>query len=185
MQTKLDSAVHADSWIYTHKGIKFWPLDPIPEEVDIEDIAHALSMKCRYGGHASKFYSVAQHSVHVSEIVAPEHAMWGLLHDASEAYLPDVPRPVKPHIPGFRDMEANVMKAVAEKFGLTGEEPAEVKAADHGILYDEMVVLMPAANLVHPSHSARKPLLKKLVPWDHMTAKRNFLNRFKKLGGEV
>lgn len=186
MQTKLDSAVHADSWIYTHKGIKFWPLDPISHEVDIEDIAHALSMKCRYGGHCSKFYSVAQHSVHVSEIVPPEHAMWGLLHDASEAYLPDVARPIKPYLVGFKDMEAAVMKAVAEKFGLPGDEPAVVKAADTAMLYDEMALLMPAANLAEtPFVGTKQKTLNKLRPWDQATAKTCFLKRFKQLGGEV
>jgi 5'-deoxynucleotidase YfbR-like HD superfamily hydrolase len=183
MQTKLKVAVEADSWIYTHKGIRFWPLDPIAEEVDIEDIAHALSMKCRYGGHCAKFYSVAQHSVHVSELVAPEHAMWGLLHDASEAYLPDVARPIKPYLSGFKYFEAAVMRAVAEKFGLPGEEPEEVKAADHAILFDEMELLMPAANLVRAPTKQRT--LNRLRPWDQKTAKGRFLQRFKQLGGKV
>ncbi|MFN9113590.1 MAG: phosphohydrolase, partial [Bacteroidota bacterium] len=70
-------------WIQTFSGIAFWPLDPKPEHVRIADIAHALSMKCRYNGHTRKFYSVAEHSVLVSRHVPEEDALWALLHDAS------------------------------------------------------------------------------------------------------
>ena len=68
---------------------------PNPDDIRIEDIAHALSNQCRFAGHAREFYSVAEHSVHVSQLCLPEHALWGLLHDASEAYLVDLPRPLK------------------------------------------------------------------------------------------
>lgn len=71
----------------TFSGALYWPMDPRPEDVNILDIAHSLSMQCRYTGHVSKFYSVAEHSVHVSNIVPKELAMCGLLHDATEAYL--------------------------------------------------------------------------------------------------
>jgi uncharacterized protein len=82
-------------WIQTYTGKQFWPLSPLPEDIVIEDIAHALSMQCRFGGHVRTFYSVAQHSVHVSLLVEPQYALWGLLHDAAEAYLVDLPRPIK------------------------------------------------------------------------------------------
>lgn len=64
-------------WIQTFTGRRFWPLDPRPEDVCIEDIAHALSLKCRFGGHCTRFYSVAEHSVHVSNYVPAEFALWG------------------------------------------------------------------------------------------------------------
>src|ERR1019366_9954250 len=83
-----------DGAIRTYSGVRFKPLDPDPA-VGISDIAHALANQCRFGGHSSAFYSVAQHSVRVSEICAAEDALWGLLHDASEAYLVDVPAPLK------------------------------------------------------------------------------------------
>jgi hypothetical protein len=78
------------SWIQTVSGRQFWPLAPKAEDVDIGDIAHALAMKCRYSGHTQKFYSVAEHSVHISLALLrdgwnPTTALWGLLHDAAEA----------------------------------------------------------------------------------------------------
>lgn len=71
-------------WMQTYTGRRFWPLDPVAGDIEIMDIAHALSNQCRYAGHTRFHYSVAQHSVQVSENVAPEHALWGLLHDAPD-----------------------------------------------------------------------------------------------------
>jgi hypothetical protein len=88
-------------WIQTYSGRQFWPLDPRVEDVHLEDIAHALSNVCRYTGHVREFYSVAEHSVHVSWSCEPEDALWGLLHDASEAYLADMARPVKQNMPVY------------------------------------------------------------------------------------
>lgn len=82
-------------WIQTFSGKKFFPLEPEKNEYDIHDIAHALSLKCRFGGHCQRFYSVAEHCVRVADIVAPESKLWALLHDAAEAYLPDVCQPIK------------------------------------------------------------------------------------------
>jgi hypothetical protein len=82
-------------WMQTFTGRAFYPLDPRPEDIDPVDIAHALSLICRYGGHSSRFYSVAEHCVLMSHAVAPEHALWALLHDATEAYLGDMIRPLK------------------------------------------------------------------------------------------
>lgn len=130
-------------WIQLRSGRRFYPLDPRPNEISIFDIAHSLSMKCRYGGHCSRFYSVAEHSVLVSENVPAEHALWGLLHDAGEAYLADVPKPVKPSLPGWKQLEAEVMAAVCARFKLPEEEPPEVKQVDFAILADEKEALMP------------------------------------------
>lgn len=129
-------------WIQTYCGNRFWPLDPRPEEVHIMDIAHALSMKCRYNGHAKRFYSVAEHSVLVSQHVPPEHALWGLLHDAEEAYLPDIPRPVKKHLPFWKDISDPVQRAVCEAYNLPPNEPPVVKEIDYAICADEKLVLM-------------------------------------------
>ena len=94
-------------WIQTHLGIQFIVLEPRFENIHIGDIAHALSMNCRFNGHCKDFYSVAEHSVHVSRILDddPNLALWGLLHDASEAYITDLPRPVKNAMPQFEEIE--------------------------------------------------------------------------------
>lgn len=89
-----DANIRSD-WMQTYTGRVFWPLEPRPEDVDIVDIAHALANLCRYGGHSKVFYSVAHHSVLVSQIVPPADALWGLMHDSAEAYVIDLIRPIK------------------------------------------------------------------------------------------
>lgn len=129
-------------WMQTFTGQAFYPLDPRPEEVDPRDIAHALSMICRYGGHTNRFYSVAEHCVLMSYAVAPENALWALLHDATEAYVVDLIRPIKRFMPDYRVMEAGVALAICEHFGIPAECPAEVKEADSRILLDEREVML-------------------------------------------
>ena len=129
-------------WIQTFTGVCFWPLDPRPEEIHLMDLAHALSMICRYAGHTRDFYSVAEHCVLVSQHVAPKHALWGLLHDAGEAYTADIPRPLKRHLNEWQPIEARIMAAVCERFGLAPEEPDEVKHIDLAITADERAELM-------------------------------------------
>ena len=133
-----------NSWVQTYTGRKFWPLNPEASDVCIEDIAHALSMKCRFSGHTTHFYSIAEHSIHVSALLEDTgFELWGLLHDASEAYLPDVASPIKDSIIGFRKLEHNVMIEVARAFGLWPPgEPAEVKIADRSMLQCEHLQAM-------------------------------------------
>lgn len=137
----------AGDFMQTATGRKFWPLSPRADEVFIEDIAHSLALQCRYAGHCLRFYSVAEHSVliarHLAAKCAPEVALWGLLHDASEAYLVDVPRPVKPYLAGYKEAEARVMAVVAERFGLQQTMPPEVHEADDRIIADELANLVP------------------------------------------
>jgi hypothetical protein len=129
---------------------QFWPLDPRSAEIELVDIAHALSMQCRYAGHCLRFYSVAEHCVHVATWLmqqgySADSALKGLLHDATEAYLVDVPRPVKPFLPGYREAEAKLWSVVCEWAELTDAMPAEVHAADNAILVDEMAQNMGPA----------------------------------------
>jgi hypothetical protein len=133
----------ANGWIATFTGRKFWPCDPQPEDICIEDVAHALSMLCRYTGHVREFYSVAQHSYMVSQIVPLEDAKWGLLHDASEAYLNDISRPVKPALSNYRELEETLMKMVAERFGLPWPIPDSIHHADKVMLATERRDLLP------------------------------------------
>jgi hypothetical protein len=171
-------------WLQTYSGRKFYPLDPRPEDVAIEDIAHALANTCRYAGHSLCFYSVAEHAVQVSLHVPPQHALWGLLHDAAEAYTADIPRPLKPFLFGWKEIEARVMRAVCDHFGLPHAEPPEVKAVDAGILADEKFAVMedgPAWGSIGAPIGAE---IRGLSP---MEAKIAFLARFHALtrGGAV
>lgn len=129
-------------WIQTFTGRQFWPMDPRAEDIFAIDIAHALSNLCRYSGHCERFYSVAEHSIVVSNHVPAEHALWGLLHDASEAYLVDVPRPLKPFLSGYREAEARIMLAICERFGISADMPKEVSDIDYRILTDERMANM-------------------------------------------
>lgn len=130
------------SWLQTYTGLQFYPMDPDPGAVEIADIARALSMQCRYNGHVSEFYSVAEHCVLVSRLVPAEDALWGLLHDATEAYVGDMIRPLKNHMPAYREAEARVMAAISERFGLKGAMPLSVKEADNRVLLDEKARLL-------------------------------------------
>lgn len=137
------------AWLQTYTGRQFWPLRPRGEDIDLLDIAHALSNQCRFAGHTRSFYSVAEHSVYVSRIVPPEWAAVGLLHDASEAYLMDVPRPIKGHLGGYREMEEALMWTVCARFNLTGNPAAwaAVKYADNAMLAaerDQVMGIAPA-----------------------------------------
>jgi len=116
--------------IKTYSGKWFDFLNPDPRSIVIEDIAHALSMICRFTGQSSVFYSVSQHSVLVSRLVPKGFEICGLLHDASEAYMGDLVKPLKGIIPRYREIEEVVMRAVAKSFGLDYPFPPEVKKAD-------------------------------------------------------
>lgn len=131
----------------TYTGRRFYPLDPRPEDIHPEDIAHALSMLCRFGGHVVRFYSVAEHCLHVASALAPEHQLAGLLHDATEAYVQDLVRPVKHQLLSYMALEDTVALAIAERFGLDPVMPPEVKVADNRVLLDERrAVMCPTAD---------------------------------------
>src|SRR3990167_1330499 len=127
-------------WTQTFSGVQFWPLDPRPEEIRIEDIAHSLARQCRFAGHVKvDHYSVADHSVRVSYACDPADALWGCAHDFSEAYLVDVPRPLKrcPEFAFYREAERRMMLAICERFDLSPEEPESVRRADAVLLMTE------------------------------------------------
>lgn len=171
-------------WIQTYTGRQFWPLDPRPEEIFIEDIAHALSMQCRFGGHVKAFYSVAQHSVEVSNVVLRTHGLWGLLHDASEAYLVDLPRPLK-HFGDlgkwYKFAESALMVAIAERFGLQWPMPTEVEMADDCVLAAEKRDLL--APEPAPWAQLPQPWPEKIKARSAATSERLFLARFRYFGG--
>lgn len=129
-------------WMQTFTGNKFWPLDPRPDEIDIVDIAHALSLQSRFAGHCKFHYSVAQHSLYVVQLST--HKIEALLHDAAEAYLVDLPRPVKyqSDMAAYLVAEDRICKAIAIKFGLIYPWPSDVKIADNHLLTYEHMELM-------------------------------------------
>src|SRR5690348_7800105 len=135
------------SWIETYRGKKFYLLEPTPESILIEDIAHALSQQCRFTGHTRKFYSIAEHSVHVSLLCGLDKrvCLAGLLHDASEAYIADLSRPVKyetPVGPAYFEVENRIMQAIATKFDFEWPMNPKVKTADEIMLHTEKDQLM-------------------------------------------
>lgn len=179
MNTAIKIEEREGLYITTYNGVKFWPLDPRVNEIDIEDIAHSLSMLCRFNGHIKSFYSVAQHSVLVSEVCSEENKLYGLLHDASEAYLSDLPSPIKHSMPFFKKVENNLQKFVCEKFGLPNEEPEEVKKADIIVRVTEMRDLRKDGIITY--NKDYKPLVKKITPWTQEMSKRAFLEAFELL----
>lgn len=145
------------------------------EDVRLPDIAHALALINRYTGHSMVPYSVAQHSVIVSKLVPEEHALWGLLHDASEAYLGDVARPLKVMLPSYVELEHHVQQVIAQVFGLRWPIPAEVKKADNRALIYEKRSLM---SVDHDWGIEAEPVGGALSPYCWQQAKKMFEDRF-------
>lgn len=129
-------------WIQTYRGRQFYPLRPRLDDIDIDDIAHALSLQCRFNGHCRVFYCVAEHSVRVMRLLQQQDhdgdiVLWGLLHDAAEAYLSDLPRPLKMMMPQFGQTEDVLLRAIIEHMGLTWPMPEAVRIADDMLLVTE------------------------------------------------
>lgn len=129
--------------IRTVSGIYINVFEPTPEMICIEDIAHALSYQCRFGGHLPKFYSVAQHSLNCSYLIDEPHLkLEALLHDASEAYLLDIPSLIKKNLTNYKEIEDRLMMVIFEKFGLTYPIHERVKEVDAIMLQLEWDCLM-------------------------------------------
>lgn len=165
------------TWMLTRSGRRFDPIDPRPEMIDLLDIAHGLSQECRYAGQCRLFYSVAQHSVLVSEIVPHEIAFEALLHDATEAYIKDIPRPIKVLLPDYRQLEAKVDAAIRLRFGLPVQPSPEVKHADLVLLATERRDLMPPTGAPWESIHGIQPLDKPIRAAHTGRAKLLFLER--------
>jgi hypothetical protein len=148
----------ADAWLQTFSGKQIFPLDPKPDQICIEDIAHALSQICRFNGHTHSFYSVAEHSVFVALNVPVEHRVAALLHDASEAYLCDLPRPVKYNVVGYAEAEQRLMQAIADKFGFKLPLADCIKAADNRILLNEREQMLRPSDLEWGGFDDLEPL---------------------------
>ena len=175
-------------WQQTFLGLRFEFHNPKPRMVDIRDIAHALALQCRFNGHVREFYSVAQHSVHVSDFLGDHYGLdatlrlVGLLHDASEAYLGDLITPVKAMCPQFKVLEMKVEQAVADRFGFDSDlfDSLLVKRADRVMLATEATQLLD-----HPPRGwdledvDAAPFT--LAPLGPAEAEKLFLTRFQEL----
>lgn len=172
--------------IRTYTGRSFEPLNPDPADISIEDIAHALSNNCRFTGHVKSFYSVAQHSVLCSRIVPDEYALTALLHDASEAYLSDIARPIKQQ-PEFGDVykkyEQRLEEAISERFQLVYPYPDEIKRADNVLLVTEARDLMHGVKGWSDMYQEIEPLAETIESWEPSLAELKFLGRYYSLIG--
>jgi hypothetical protein len=127
--------LYTQNQIRTFMGKMIDPLAPDPDLITLVDIAHALSNICRWNGHTMKFYSVAEHCIFVCNLVqSPEDKLAAMLHDASEAYIADVSRPVKHRLKNYFEVEYELMMVISRKFGFQYPLSAEVKAADNAAL---------------------------------------------------
>lgn len=171
----------------TRSGLSWNILDPDPNDVLIEDIAHALSNQCRYNGHTREFYSVAEHSVRVASCLPVKLRLAGLMHDTAEAYVGDIVRPLKPLLKEFKEIEQRTMVAILEGLGLSGLDVDHelVEYADKNtILATEGRDLMSiecwekwAPDLYSPEFVA-SALPDKIIPWSNIKARQMFMDAY-------
>jgi 5'-deoxynucleotidase YfbR-like HD superfamily hydrolase len=168
-------------------GRKWWPLDPRPEDFEIGDIAHHLAMTCRYGGATRDFYSVAEHSVLVSRHVDPKIALSGLMHDAAEAVVSDIIRPLKdlPAFDEFRRVEDRVFDVLCERFGVRWNSMIAVAVAvvDRRIVIDECIALIEGGEeyLIAKGYDLSQRLGADIAAFSPQLAEVNFLLRWEEL----
>lgn len=180
------------SFMKTSTGKTFFPARPQDTEFDIKDIAHALANLCRFGGHTKKFYSVAQHSMLVADIVkdmepdSPELELWALMHDASEAYMIDIPSPIKALLPEYKQKEKQLMLLISTWFNLPYHEderssliPFAVKHADAVALVTEARQLMKGGTSEWaPNQQSLKGYAVRIRPMPPGEAAAKFLARY-------
>lgn len=182
-------------WITTFVGKQFYPLDARPEDICIEDVAHALSHICRYGGHSREFYSVAQHSIYVQEVICDEMGLHheydlqlaALIHDATEAYMGDMVRPLKVSMPEYRAAEERLnficYQALCPVLPARLEWEAVIKEADN------MALMAERRDIIN--HFNREwnidvpPATRRVKPWSAIQAKVAFLSRYETLAAKA
>ena len=156
----------------THSGINFNINSPKVEDIDIRDIAVSLSKQCRFNGHCHGFYSVAQHSLLVSDYC--ENKLWGLLHDAAEAYIGDIVSPVKRQLQLVSNLEQSILRLIAQKYNLPWPMPLEIVWVDKRMYDTEARDLM--------GMTGGQPYLETIMPFeDYKLVRDTFLRRFREL----
>ena len=169
-----------EPFVHTHTGKKFHFLNPHPDEICIEDIAHSLSLKCRFNGHTSSFYSVAQHCIQMS-YWEKVHQKWLLFHDAAEAYIGDISTPVKQQFPEIWKIEDQILHVLAKKYNLTIPIPYDwIQKVDQRMLATEKRDILLhnfkwAFELPEPYEHAIIPVKSRMI-------EKMFFNRVKELG---
>lgn len=166
-------------WAETASHRKFWPIDPRPEDVCVADIARALSFICRFGGHCQHWYSVAQHSVLCADHAPAEIAPLMLLHDASEAYVHDIIRPLKGALDGYKEIERRWALAIGQRFNLgdaLANLPPLAKQIDNRVLMTERRDIKGASPFNWRITEPPYPDL--IVPWSPIQAEAMFLMSF-------
>ncbi len=170
-----------EAWIETASGRRVYPFRLTPEMIYLDDVAHALSNKCRFTGHCSPFYSVAQHSVLVAMTMfnhGLKYAREGLMHDAAEYILPDVAAPIKPFLPEYLELEERVENVIAQRFGLVYKNygwPGIVKHYDRRALMTEGRDLMTGSINWDAALQRYDPFDAKIVPMKPEEAKAAFI----------
>jgi hypothetical protein len=166
--------------ILLHSGEYFDFVEPHKSAFTIDDIAHGLSNVCRFAGQSERFYSVAEHSIYVSQIVPPRDALAALMHDAAEAFIGDVSKPLKGLLPEYKAIEDRVEAAIFERFNIPLPLPKSVKWADITMLATEKFHVM--RNHDDWDYTAgRKMIDMNIECWLPSVAKHQFLCRFNEL----
>lgn len=179
-------------WIATFTGVKWFITDPDPADVRLADIAHALSLICRYGGHCRQFYSVAQHSLIVAAAVQQEFpaerdlVLHALLHDATEAYVGDMVRPLKLSMPEYKALENRTEIVIAAGLGLPPLSDEHRAIIKH---FDDVALMTERRDLVnHCGHEwtpRALPLPMRIGVVSPQVAEDLFLSEYQFLSGEV
>lgn len=172
-------------YVSTFSGNRFYPLRPHIDQVAIEDIAHGLAYQCRFNGQTKTFYSIAQHSLIVASLVPPPLRLAALLHDAAEAYLGDMVKPLKVLLPEFAALEDKVTAIIAATYGIDFSDYAPIKRADLVALATEKRDLMPHSTERWAYLDGIAPLPGIIVAMDPGEAKQCFLQRYHELKGTV
>lgn len=173
-----------NAWIASVSGTKIDIFNPKPEDLNIGDIAHALSMLCRFNGHCPRFYSVAQHSVVVSYICDPKYAFAALMHDTPEAITGDIIKPLKVWLPDFAKIEKRIEKCFEKAFNIDSSKKCKsaVKLADNIALVTEARDLLKVKDGLC-DYADVEPMKKKIIPLSQNKSFNLFLDRFFELTG--
>lgn len=166
-----------DAWIRTYSGGKVYFFEPEKSNIQFEDISHSLSMLCRFNGATQEFYSVAQHSVLVAKEVYKETedkkiSFTALMHDASEAFISDIPSPFKSEFEGYKIAEKRMEEWLAKRFKYQYPHGGIVKKHDLKALSTEMRDLMSVCD----NKDIAVPYDQQIIPLSPRSAEYEFLN---------